>query len=385
MKRREADRQAYLAALCRTVPYHITEEVLRSPAAAAVADQRWDGTVMYIDLVGFTSMCEAWAATGEAGLSRLSQVLGRFFTVLLEQAIFPYEGYVVQFGGDSVTVAFRGEGHAQRAAASGLRARRVTEEIDSFGEGPGELLRVRVGLASGAIGLAVLGDDMQRGVIVAGMPAHRAVLLQGAAEPGSAIIDDSTAVLLGDLAETRPVHEGLQLEALRGQPPMRAIHPLEGRIEEQTEEKIALLEPFVPPPLAVRLKSMPQGWRIDGELRRVTVVFCELGGLEGKGEAARSLARSCLRSFRRYGGVVTKADVAAEGHRLMAVFGLHAPTENDGERAVLSALETAAFFSTAAERWGLPLDSRRASTRARPTSAPSAAPTGTTSPWWATR
>ena len=121
--------------------------------------------------------------------------------------------------------------------------------------------------------------------------------------------------------------------------------------------KIELLEPFVPPPLAARLKSMPEGWRIDGELRRVIVVFCEVLGLAGgdRQEEAKQLARAALRSFRRYGGVVTKTDVAPNGHRLMAVFGLHAPTENDTERAVLSALETTAVFQAQAARADLPL------------------------------
>ena len=57
-RRGSADRQAYLAALCRTVPYHVTEAVLLSPDKGAVADQQWAGTVLYADLVGFTALSE---------------------------------------------------------------------------------------------------------------------------------------------------------------------------------------------------------------------------------------------------------------------------------------------------------------------------------------
>lgn len=357
-KRRLADRQAYLAALCRTVPYHVVESVLADPTADAAGERRFDGTVMFVDLVGFTSMCEAWAGVGEAGLSRLSQVLDRFFTVLLEQAIFPYRGYVVQFGGDSVTVVFHGADHAWRAAASALRARTLTETVGRESGEPAELLRVRVGLASGDVRLPILGDDTQRGVIVAGTPAHRAVELQGKAEPSGVQLDVNTAALVGDAAIGSPApDDGFVLEDLKRWPPRDPIPELDGRIEEDTERKIELLAPFVPPPLAARLKSMPDGWRIDGELRRVTVVFCEVTGLAGTGlrEEARHLARAGLRSFRRYGGVLTKADVAVDGHRMMAVFGLHAPTDNDAERALLSALETTATFQSAAARWELPL------------------------------
>ena len=41
-----------------------------------------------------------------------------------------------------------------------------------------------------------------------------------------------------------------------------------------------LLYGVVPPPLAARLKTTPLGWRVDGELRDVVVLFAEVEGLE---------------------------------------------------------------------------------------------------------
>ena len=123
--RTSARRVAYLEALCRTVPYHIVERVLADPSERAVADEVFDGTVMFADLVGFTGLCERLAAEGPDGLAELSRLLNRMFSHLLDEAIFPYDGYVVQFGGDSITVFFRGEGDDRRAVASALTCQRI--------------------------------------------------------------------------------------------------------------------------------------------------------------------------------------------------------------------------------------------------------------------
>ena len=360
-RRGGTDRQAYLAALCRTVPYHITEAVLASPTKDAIADQSWVGTVLYADLVGFTTMCEAWAGEGESGLSRLSDVLSSFFTLLLEHAIFPHEGYVVQFGGDSLTVVYKNKGHALRAAASALQARELVADVDRARSDGAHGLKVRVGLCSGQVDLPILGDETQSGVIVAGTVANRAVQLQDAAEPGTVVIDKSTAEAIGDAAVGSPhSKDAFVLHDLATLPTREPIRELEGRIEEQTEAKIDLLEPFVPPPLAARLKSMPDGWRIDGELRRVIVSFSEIRGLVlgNHRREVEHLSKAFMRRIRRYGGIVTKADVAAEGHRVMAVFGLHAPTENDAERALLATAEMSGAFKSMAEALDLPLAMR---------------------------
>ncbi|MEL6547173.1 MAG: AAA family ATPase, partial [Myxococcota bacterium] len=108
---------------------------------------------------------------------------------------------------------------------------------------------------------------------------------------------------------------------------------------------LAQLEAFVPPWFASRLRSAPKGWRIEGELRQVVVLFAELWGIDRTAESsevALHLSRSILRAFRRYGGLTLKADLSDQGHRTLVLFGLHEPSENDSERALLAALEATA-------------------------------------------
>ncbi|MBI5510848.1 MAG: AAA family ATPase [Deltaproteobacteria bacterium] len=339
-----APRAAYLSALCRTVPYHVVEAVLSDPTEAAIKSQHFSGSVLFADLVGFTAVCEKLAAKGGEGLSQLSEILDHLFEALLEQAMFPYEGYVVHFGGDSATVVFRGPEHAARCAASALAAQRLMHgEMGRMPGGQRHELMLRVGVASGEIHLWIVGDMIRRSIVSAGSVVHRAVALQKLAQPGAVVADRSTLDLLGADAETieRLADRGI-LRALRSWPATRKVASLDGRVETQIEEKIALLEPFVPQPLAEHLRSTPMGWRLPGELRDVVVLFQEISGLDDKASApelALNVARSLLRAYRKYGGVVSKVDVAERGHRIMVLFGLHHPQENDAERALLAALD----------------------------------------------
>ncbi|MBT8491969.1 MAG: AAA family ATPase, partial [Deltaproteobacteria bacterium] len=250
--------------------------------------------------------------------------------------------------GDSATVVFRGEGFALRAAAAAVKAQ---ELIDGIAVGSlSTPLRLRVGVGGGLTRLLVVGDEIQRMVLAGGEASKLALKAQSRAEPGTTLLDERLAAAMGDRIVVGPTRDGMcELRAVDTPPEAAPIVPLEPGIEDQVEEKIALLEPFVPAPLAARLKQMPDGWRIEGELRRVVVVFAEVSGFERSNEQIGfEVARDVLRCHRRYGGVQFKFDLTSSGHRTLSLFGLHAPTENDSERAVLAAIELSGLVRSAA-------------------------------------
>lgn len=344
MSVREATGEDYLRSLCSTVPSHIMEGILLEPSELAVRSQSFEGTVLIADLVGFTPLCERLANAGNDGLSRLSALLNRLFETLLEDAIFPYGGYVVQFGGDSLTTFFRGPEDAIRATAAALSAQRLMfGELGRLVEGQSRELMLRVGLARGDIKLPVLGDLNRRAAVIAGSAASRALTMQHQAQPNAILADSSVVEPLGtDVEVVGRDSEGAVIRGLRDWPnhsPRRVDPEL---YRKDVERKVALLETFVPAWLASRLRSAPRGWRIDGELRRVVIVFADVWGIDGEAgseEVALNISRTMLRAFRRYGGMPLKGDLSVKGHRMMVLFGLHQPSENDPERAILAALE----------------------------------------------
>lgn len=340
-------RQAYLAALCRTVPYHVVEDILANPTERSIRAHDFQGTVLVADLVGFTPLCERLAHSGQDGLSKLSTVLNQLFGSLLERAVFPYFGYVVQFGGDSITVFYRGDDDVRRAVASAVAAQRLMfGELGRLIEGQSRELMLRVGLARGQIQLPILGDLSRRAAVIAGEAASRAVAMQRQAPPNAIAADVSVVgALEGNIEVVERTDDAALVRGLREWPSTLDFVPLGARIESEIEEKIALLEGFVPPWFASRLRTTPEGWRLEGELRQVVVMFAELWGIDrstGSSEVALHLSRSILRAFRRYGGLTLKADISEHGHRALVLFGLHEPSENDCERALLAALEATA-------------------------------------------
>ena len=332
------NRHAYLVSLLRTVPTTIAAAVSREPTAAALKSSFAFSTLLHLDLAGFTAWCDSTISEEGDGLGALSVRLSDFFTRLLEDAFFPYGGLVVQFGGDSLSVVFRDDDHALRALTAAVLARSITDEFPQ-GDNP---MRVRIGLSSGMLGLVTIGDEAQKIQVVAGEKARVAVSLQSKGEPGQIIMDATTYDEVASSVTATPLDdddEGFRLDDLVAFPlQSEIVAPLENT--QDVEAKISLLEPFVAPSLRARLRTVPSGWRIEGELRETVVMFIDIIGLvdfrdKGSANAASILARS----LRRYGGVVTKVDLAQKGHRVMANFGLTRPSDVDAERAILAALE----------------------------------------------
>lgn len=343
-------RRSYLAALCHTVPEHIVEAVLARPDESAIASQTWEASVLHADLVGFGVLCQGLAGRGAGGLGRLSSILNELFEALLSEAIAPYGGYVVHFGGDSVTALFRGPDDAWRAAAAALTAQRVMfGEAGRLVRGKSRDLMLRVGLARGEVRLPVLGDTSRRLVACSGATAHRALSLQHAADPNTILADAALLAQIDAHVETVDRRDGSAiLRGMRRWPEGQVTTRRFGDLDAAQEEKIALLQPFVPHPLASWLGARSaDDWPLVGELRRVVVVCMHVWGLD-EGPArfteAQDVSRSLLRAFNKYGGLVVRADLADRGHRVTIAFGLHKPLVNESERALLAALEAATLI-----------------------------------------
>ena len=335
-----AERHSYLSTLCRCIPYHVVEAVLANPSEAALAPRTFDGSALVLDLVGFSAMCERFAAAGRHSLSRLSTVLDGIFHEVEVRAIFPYRGYVVQFAGDAMLSFFRGEDHEARCVAAALSVRGMMAERSSDA---GERILLRLGIATGSIHLSVMGDMTRRVVVCAGNAPHRAIQNQLGAAPGEIVADDRFLDQLGSRVkgELRPDGRAV-IDGFDGRLETHEVDRLEGRIEDQVEQKIALLEPFVAPPMVKRLRSLPAGAALQGEIRRAVIQFVDFEGLAENMDhldLASNLARSQLRAMRKYDGVVLKVVCTGTGHRMMVLFGLQRPSENDVEHALLAALE----------------------------------------------
>jgi class 3 adenylate cyclase len=149
-------------------------------------------TVLFCDLVGSTALSNTYDP------EEYRTILTRYHETCI-QAIRRYDGYVAQIQGDGV-VAYFGyplahEGEAERAVRAGLS---VVERLAELEGALPELLRVRVGIASGLVVVShVLAPDKS----AVGETPNLAARLQTLAEPGQVMLSERTKALAGGAFE----------------------------------------------------------------------------------------------------------------------------------------------------------------------------------------
>ncbi len=208
----------------------------------AVAVERRIVSVLFADLVGFTTLSEQLepedvATVQDAYFAAVRETVGR------------YGGVLEKFIGDAAMAVFGAprarEDDAERAVRAGLALVSAVEQLGArLGLSPG-ILRLRVGINSGEVVHATDGPDAGR---VTGDTVNTAARLQTAARPDSVLVGELTALTVEDsieLAEPVPIElKGkavavLAREAVAARPePSRddalgALHaPLLGRSDE---------------------------------------------------------------------------------------------------------------------------------------------------------
>jgi class 3 adenylate cyclase len=150
-----------------------------APAAQAPVAERRLVTVLFADLVGFTSASEGRDA------EETRELLSRYFETA-RNVIERYGGRVEKFIGDAVMALWGAPVAQEDDAERGVRA---ALELVSAVEGMAPGVRVRGGVLTGeaAVTLAAEGEGM-----VAGDLVNTASRIQSVAEPGTVLVGDST-------------------------------------------------------------------------------------------------------------------------------------------------------------------------------------------------
>jgi class 3 adenylate cyclase len=235
------------------------------------ADARWrevEGTLVFIDISGFTNLSERLAMRGRIGVEELTEVLNRVFGTMLEIA-FGRGGMLLKFGGDALLLLFDGPDHPAQAACAAVEMRaalRVATEVPlSVGR---VQLRMSVGLHSGLVHLFRVGKIHQE-LIVTGPAATRTTEMEHAASAGEILVSPETAQHLPASA-TRPGPEGGRLLRWRTAP----LPPGGARPRRLVSE--GAIEQCVPVVMREHLRSGD----VDFEHRIASVAFIRFQGVD---------------------------------------------------------------------------------------------------------
>jgi class 3 adenylate cyclase len=131
------------------LPSHLVQEKLRRPVAGLVSGQILNGTLLFSDVSGFTALSERLAVLGPEGAERLTEIMNRYFTTMLE--ILSWSGgTLLKFAGDATLVYFPEQPGGASALGYPARACWAIQEFSNI-QTPTESvsLRMKIGIASG--------------------------------------------------------------------------------------------------------------------------------------------------------------------------------------------------------------------------------------------
>jgi class 3 adenylate cyclase/tetratricopeptide (TPR) repeat protein len=274
------------------------------------------GSLVSVDISGFTSLSERLQAKGRVGAEELILLISGVFEGLIGIA-HRHGGDVLKFRGDALLLIFSGPEHEVRACRAASEMQWLVEET---GETMSSVGPVRLGMAtgvhSGDCHFFLVGSTHLE-LVVTGPAATAVVKLEDAAETGEVLVSTATAAAL---------EPGWIVGERDGDVLVRVPHAFGGAApafgDTAAEED---LDSFVPEPLRRHL-ALEAG---EGEHRMVTVAFLKFSGTDVL--LAREGAEAVYQELEQLGRAL--ADVAAE----LGITWLESDVDVDGGKLYLVA------------------------------------------------
>lgn len=306
-----------------------------------------DGSVLFVDVSGFSALSDALSVEGRVGAERLTEEINRYFSELLKVA-FLYDGKQVKFAGDAVLLYFGNQYHAERAAECALHIMRTMQGFGIVHTPRGDFpLSAHIGADSGQIFTARVGTEGRHEYLFSG-PAVRQALQAGTlAASGEIVVGAGLATLL-TAAEVEPKAEGyFALKAIVRQRPRNAMDAASPVVYRPSARQLADLASHLPFPLVQRMLTNREGADLIAGHRQVTILFLNFYDLDQllAQETPEQLLQDLQNYFvmvektvSYYGGVISRCDLSESGERLLILFGAPVSHEHDAEYAIRCAL-----------------------------------------------
>ncbi|NTU80256.1 MAG: tetratricopeptide repeat protein [Chloroflexales bacterium] len=331
----QSPNQALVRSLVSYLPPAVARAIHSDPQPLqAPRHERVPAAVLLADVSGFTALTEALANYGAGGVEELTTLLNRYFSRMigiLEAA----GGEVVQFSGDALMAMFPSSEDELPAAVSlaYTAAQAMQDSMAEFAQlatSVGERgLAMKIALGAGEVLAMSIGGIFSRWqYIIAGAPLVQVGEGEQWAQRGEIVLSPEARAMLARISgpvTPRPVTSPADLNW--------------GHADELTLEALQL---HIPRAITARLTDVEERWL--AELRRMSVIFIGVGGLEETDDQAVTYFHTCMRALQevtyRYEGSLNKFQVDDKGVIGVILFGAppmaHA---DDALRAVRCALD----------------------------------------------
>ena len=288
-----------------------------------------DGTLVSLDISGFTRLSERLQAKGRAGAEELVLLVSGVFQGLIGISE-RHGGDVLKFRGDALLLLYSGASHERRACQAAANMQWLIENtgktMSSVG---GVTLRMSVGIYSGRCDFFLV-EGTHRELVVTGPAATATIRLESEASAGQILVSPRTAEALesGWLGQSKA--GGRLLRRIGDGEPDVEAHFAAAATEQELAE-------YVPEALRAQLR-LESG---EAEHRHVTAAFVKFTGaddvLERDGarelhERLDALAKHVGTTVQELGLVWLESDIDVGGGKLYLVGGAPSSTGADEER-----------------------------------------------------
>lgn len=365
----------HLRSLQHILQDYLPRQIVEHPPLLGELSYEWqEGTLMFTDLAGFTSMMEALAGRGREGALEILEVLNRYFAHMLE-IISKSGGNLLEFTGDALLVLFpadRNRDDAGRAIRAGLRMQRAMADFAQVETPAGTFtLRQRIGIHQGRFVMANIGTPRRMELVLLGKDVYNTKIAEGAGLVGRVSLTDYTYQkvqnqfraepgqpdhwLIVDDFEENEVGDYELIPSRRRLSKALILDKTVPGILTEIQKLIHIVEPlasYLPFPALRMVVESTQRGKIAPSINQLYVLFVSLAGLpEAVGTTATSEEEATLiegfsRTFAHInaivdmrGGLLKKVTYQAFGSNILIYFGAPNAHTNDPLRAARTALE----------------------------------------------
>lgn len=178
----------------------LADRLAEQPDLAGLGGREVEVSVLFADLVGFTSFSED--RPPEEGM----ELLNTYWAAVVPTIVDGHGGFIERFAGDGILVIFNTLGnqpdHALRAVRAALFVQETITEVASGR--PGWPL-FRIGINTGPAVVGNVGADQQRSFTVIGDTANTAARFEALATPGKVLVGASTHDQVADNVTSIPL------------------------------------------------------------------------------------------------------------------------------------------------------------------------------------
>ena len=292
-----------------------------------------EGSMVFVDVSGFTKMSERLARHGKLGAEEVTEVIGGTFERLLGDA-YAYGASLLKFGGDALLLFFQGQGHSLRAVAAAAAMRQSLRNMGRLETSAGFVsLRMSVGVHSGLFDFFMVGES-HRELIVAGPAATATTLMESTAGAGQILLSPATAALLPKRNVGKQLGPGFLLT---------------GHVDaDKVEIEVARPHPRLVQFVARGLREPLLSGEVEPEHRPIAIGFIHFmdfdnlvatSGPDRAAQALDRLVRTIQAAADARGVTFLASDIAPDGGKIILTAGVPQATGNDEEQMLLALRE----------------------------------------------